>query len=117
MPFVSVCKQADLREGSMELFRVERKAVLVVWPQGGEVRAFRGRCPHQDVPLQEASFDGKTVVCERHDWRFDGCTGVGVQPSGCALKPYPMRLEDGELQIELKAKKAKKAKEARPAQA
>ena len=105
MPFVSVCRQTDLREGSMELFRVEKKAVLVVWPEGGEIKAFRGRCPHQDVPLEEARFDGNTVICERHDWRFDGGSGEGIKPSGCALKPYAMRFEDGELQIELKARK------------
>lgn len=105
MAFVSVCKQAELREGSMELFRVDKKAVLLVWPLGGEIRAFRGRCPHQDVPLEQASFDGNTVVCERHDWRFDGGTGSSVQPTGCALKPYPLRLEGGELQVDLKPRK------------
>lgn len=105
MPFVSVCKEAVLREGSMELFRVNQKAVLVVWPVGGEIRAFRGRCPHQDVPLVEASFDGNTVVCERHDWRFDAATGDGIRPPGCALPPYVMRIEDGELQVEMKLKK------------
>lgn len=105
MAFVPVCRASELEEGAMRLFRVERRAVLMVWPTGGEVKAFRGRCPHQDVPLEEASFDGNTVVCERHDWRFDGHTGAGVQPRNCQLKAYELRLEDGELQVDLKLRK------------
>jgi toluene monooxygenase system ferredoxin subunit len=101
MAFVSVCKQEDLREGEMGLFRVHRKTVLLVWPTDGEVKAYRGRCPHQDVPLENARFDGAKVVCGFHQWCFDARTGEGTAPRGCSLKPYRLRLEQGELQVEL----------------
>jgi toluene monooxygenase system ferredoxin subunit len=101
MAFVAVCKMEDLREGEMSLFRVNRKSVLLVWPKEGEVKAYRGRCPHQDVPLETASFDGTKVVCGFHQWCFDARTGAGIQPKACSLKPYPLRLEQGELQVEM----------------
>jgi toluene monooxygenase system ferredoxin subunit len=53
------------------------------------------------VPLDNARFDGVAVVCGFHPWRFDACTGQGVRPAGCALKPYALRLDGGELQVEL----------------
>ncbi|MGK3993549.1 Rieske 2Fe-2S domain-containing protein [Sorangium sp. So ce1024] len=101
MPFVSVCKAADVQEGRMGWFRVQRKSVLIVWPRNGELKAYRGRCPHQDVPLDTATFDGEHVVCGVHQWRFDGSTGrcVGARP--CALHPYPLRVQDDELQVDL----------------
>lgn len=101
MAFVFVCKKEDLREGEMGLFRVNRKSVLLVWPREGEIKAYRGRCPHQDVPLENATFDGTTMVCGFHGWCFDVHTGEGVEPRGCALKPYALRVEQGELQVEL----------------
>jgi toluene monooxygenase system ferredoxin subunit len=101
MPFVSVCKEGDLREGEMSLLRVQRKSVLLVWPKAGQIRAYRGRCPHQDVPLENASFDGTTIVCSLHQWCFDGRTGEGMAAHACTLKAYPLRFEEGEVQVEL----------------
>jgi len=102
MAYVAVCKESELSEGTMGLFRVERKSVLVVWPAGGEIKAYRGRCPHQDVPLETATFDGSTVVCGLHQWTFDASTGACVAPGKCTLKAYPLRVEDGELRVELR---------------
>lgn len=102
MAYVTVCQSSELQRGTMQLFRVERKAVLLVWPQDGEIRAFRGRCPHQDTPLEDAHFDGQNVICDRHDWRFDALTGRGVRPTHCELKSYPVEEKDGELRVELK---------------
>ena len=101
MAFVSVCKKEDLHEGQVGLFRVNRKSVLLVWPKDGEIKAYRGRCPHQDVPLENASLEGANVICAFHHWRFDAETGEGVEPRGCELKPYSLRLEHGVLQVEL----------------
>ena len=101
MAFVSLCQIDELREGEIATFRPHRKSVLLVWPSGGEIRAYRGRCPHHDVPLQDAHFDGKTVTCKFHQWSFDGDTGEGIEPRGCELKKYALRLEGGVIQVEL----------------
>jgi len=34
----------------------------------GELKAYRGRCPHADLPLSDASFNGQTVTCPIHQW-------------------------------------------------
>ena len=101
MAFVSVCNKDALREGEIGFFRVNRKSVLLVWPKEGEIKAYRGRCPHQDVPLDRACFfDGARVVCGIHHFRFDTRTGKGDEPHGCELTPYALRVEQGELQVD-----------------
>jgi toluene monooxygenase system ferredoxin subunit len=104
MAFVSVCEQAALQEGQMGLFRVGKRSVLLVWPRGGEVKAYRGRCPHQDIPLDNATFDGKTIICGHHQWKMDAATGacIGrIVTHKCGLAPYAMRCEGEQVQVDL----------------
>ena len=73
----------------MGLFHAGRKSVLLVWPTGAELKAYRGRCPHADMPLSEATFDGKTVICPHHQWGFDSASGKCVTHLvRNALHPY-----------------------------
>ena len=101
MAFVPLCKATDFGEGQMRLFRVDRKSVLLVWPSGGSVQAYRGRCPHQDVPLTDARFDGVSVVCGAHQWCFDGATGACATPGGRKLKRYPVHYEGNDISVDL----------------
>lgn len=45
----------------------------------GRTFAMRDSCPHRGIPLSYGRFDGKTVECSYHGWRFDGCTGQCVE--------------------------------------
>jgi phenylpropionate dioxygenase-like ring-hydroxylating dioxygenase large terminal subunit len=45
----------------------------------GRAFAMRDACPHRGIPLSYGRFDGKTVECSYHGWRFDGCTGQCVE--------------------------------------
>jgi toluene monooxygenase system ferredoxin subunit len=104
MAFVSVCERAALQEGQMGLFRIGKRSVLLVWPMGGEVKAYRGRCPHQDIPLDNATFDGKTVVCGHHHWKMDAATGAcvdRVMMHKCGLAPYATRFEGDHVQVDV----------------
>lgn len=78
MNFTTVCTTDAVREGGMGLFQVGKKSVLLVWPTGGELTAWRGRCPHADMPLTDASFDGRAVKCPHHQWGFDAASGKCV---------------------------------------
>ena len=35
----------------------------------------RDLCPHRGIPLSAGWFDGETVQCKYHGWRFEPCTG------------------------------------------
>ena len=95
MSFTKVCSLDDLWEGEMEAFTVNQQEILLVCAEGGEVKAFQGICPHQDIPLVDGKFDGTKIICRAHLWQFDACTGKGINPDDCALADYPVRI-DGE---------------------
>jgi phenylpropionate dioxygenase-like ring-hydroxylating dioxygenase large terminal subunit len=45
----------------------------------GRAFAMRDSCPHRGIPLSYGHFDGKTVECSYHGWRFDACTARCVE--------------------------------------
>ncbi len=100
MSFTKVCALDDIWEGEMETFTVNGQDILLVCAEGGEVKAFQGMCPHQDIPLVEGKFDGKTVLCRAHLWQFDACSGKGINPSNCKLAEYPVKIIDNHVYLE-----------------
>ena len=76
--FTTLCTTDAVREGGMGLFRIGRKSVLLLWPASGELKAYRGRCPHADMPRTGARFDGRAVTCPHHQWGFDQGSGKCV---------------------------------------
>jgi phenylpropionate dioxygenase-like ring-hydroxylating dioxygenase large terminal subunit len=45
----------------------------------GKAFAMRDSCPHRGIPLSYGHFDGQTVECSYHGWRFDACTARCVE--------------------------------------
>ena len=41
----------------------------------GALFAMKDLCPHRGIPLSAGSFDGETVQCKYHGWRFEPCSG------------------------------------------
>jgi toluene monooxygenase system ferredoxin subunit len=102
MAFTFICHASAVSEGSMGFFQAGRKSVLLIWPAGGELKAYRGRCPHADMPLNEASFKDQTVTCPHHQWGFDCASGKCVTHLvRNALHPYDLRMEGDEIQVDV----------------
>lgn len=89
----------DLWEGEMLEVEVGEHVIVLVWPEGGELRAFQGICPHQDIPLAEGKFDGRVVMCRAHQWTFDARTGEGINPGKCRLAQYPVQLDGDDILV------------------
>lgn len=101
MAYQSVCDIEELWEGDMACRTVNGQDVLLVWPDGGELIAYQPLCPHQEVPLIDGRFDGKTLVCRAHNWVFDACTGLGINPGDCRLAKFPLRIEGSQVLVDL----------------
>lgn len=99
MSYITLCKAKNIQEGDLAAFSTDEGDFMLVWPDGGELKAFQGTCPHQDVPLW-STFNGRIITCQHHNWVFDGRTGQGLSPSGCGLAEYSLRIEDGMVQVE-----------------
>lgn len=99
MSFTKICTVDDVWEGEMEAFTVDGQEILLVCAEGGEIKAFQGICPHQDIALSEGRFEGGKLICRAHLWQFDAKSGKGVNPSDCALAVYPVRIEGDDVYV------------------
>jgi 3-phenylpropionate/trans-cinnamate dioxygenase ferredoxin subunit len=64
--------------------------------------AFDNMCTHEECPLSEGDLEGGRIVCPCHSSAFDVRTGaVRHGPAYIPLAVYPVRVQNGELQVEL----------------
>jgi phenylpropionate dioxygenase-like ring-hydroxylating dioxygenase large terminal subunit len=68
--------------------------------------ALRDLCPHRGIPLSAGWFDGETVQCKYHGWRFEPCSGRceeipsltshdGLEPTKIFAGAFPVVERDG----------------------
>ncbi|MGI4829942.1 MAG: Rieske 2Fe-2S domain-containing protein [Janthinobacterium lividum] len=72
----------------------------------GSLFALRDLCPHRGIPLSAGWFDGETVMCKYHGWRFEPCSGRceeipsltshdHLEPTRIYANAFPVREADG----------------------
>ncbi len=72
----------------------------------GSLFALRDLCPHRGIPLSAGWFDGETVQCKYHGWRFEPCSGQcteipslastdGLEPTRIYANAFPCEERDG----------------------
>jgi toluene monooxygenase system ferredoxin subunit len=91
----------DLWEGDFVDVEVAGEVVVIFHRPGGELRAFQGMCPHQEILLADGhiDFDAGTITCPAHEWQFSMESGKGINPRGCRLFQYDVRLEGDDVLI------------------
>ena len=62
---------AELRPGRMVHKTLLGEPLLIGRGRGNRVFALRDICPHRGIPLHYGAFDGDTIACCYHGWRFD----------------------------------------------
>jgi toluene monooxygenase system ferredoxin subunit len=103
MTYVNVCKQSLLYEGELVPCMVDGREIIILWPDGGEPRAYDAVCPHEGVSLARGDFNGRILHCIAHGWVFNGRDGKSLQPCGWELIEFPLRIADGMVQVDLAA--------------
>jgi toluene monooxygenase system ferredoxin subunit len=103
MAFTRVCAAGDVESGAMAAFGVDGCEVLVLRDRSGALHAFDGLCPHEEFPLEYGDFDGVVLTCANHMWSFDATTGRGINPPGCRLSEYAVKVEDGAVYVDRKS--------------
>lgn len=73
--------------------------VLLTRLATGDVVAFAAHCPHQGVPLRQATIDRGFVRCEQHKYVYDPCSGRNVLPARDASPAALERLKPGYLPV------------------
>jgi toluene monooxygenase system ferredoxin subunit len=93
--WVEAASLDDIWEGESLEVEVDGQPVLLVHLRGGDIVAYQGMCPHQQIALADGDVDedAATVTCSAHHWEFDLRDGKGLNPTGCDLYRYQTRVE------------------------
>jgi len=100
---VRVCKRADVSVGALRGFEV----VGVTWPVmvtelDGQLVAFPGVCPHDDVSLVDYGVvEGGELRCRVHGYRFDLRSGRCAHMPALHLRRYKVTQIDDDVWVDL----------------
>ncbi len=80
---------------------------IAVFNVGGNIYAIEDACTHDDGPLAEGMLiedaDNPKIECDRHGATFELKTGKPTFPAVVPIKRYPVRVESGNIQIDLQS--------------
>ena len=100
MAFTRAASIDDVWIGEMKGISVSGTRVLLVNVEG-EIRAFEDRCAHLASPLSGGRFDAGVLTCASHEWCYDARTGEGINPRAARLRRFPVRIEGGEVLVDV----------------
>lgn len=95
-----VCTTDDVWEGELMSFDLPSRKIILI-NVDSQFRAYDANCPHQDQSLCDGSLDGTVLTCPAHQWTFDVTTGQGINPTGCHLKGYALKIEAEDILVDV----------------
>jgi 3-phenylpropionate/trans-cinnamate dioxygenase ferredoxin component len=91
----------ELAPGQVKVVRAGRTQ-LAVCNVENSYHCIADVCTHDGAPLDSGELDGVEIECPRHGARFDVTTGRATcMPAIVPVRTYPVRIEDGEIQIQV----------------
>ena len=85
-----------------DVTEVEAEGVAVCLANvAGELSALDNICPHRHGPLGQGWLEGDCVVCPWHSWMFHAKTGSAEYPEGEQVSVFPLRVEEGDVLVEI----------------
>jgi ferredoxin-nitrite reductase len=94
----AVATLADLKRDGRRVVSVDGHE-LALFLVGSEVHCLDGLCPHEGGPMAQGDVVNGVVTCPWHGWAFHCNTGRAADGNGCALKSYPVKVEDGRILV------------------
>ena len=100
--FQTVAKIGDIPEGQGRCFPVNG-TMVAVFLEKGEHFAINDFCPHMGASLAEGHVENGAVLCPWHAWSFRLCDGTWMDnsKSGIRTATYDLRIENGEIQVDV----------------
>lgn len=107
MAWTHVLKLSDLPPGEMLRHEGGLEPVLVC-NVAGEIFAVQDTCTHGQWALSDGYLDGDVVECSLHFGKFCVRTGkVKALPTTKPLKTFPVKIEAGDVHVDLDAGEVK----------
>jgi MocE subfamily Rieske [2Fe-2S] domain protein len=99
--FVKVAKVDDIPSGEALQVTADGETFALV-RVGDEIYCVHDICTHEHAHLSEGFCEGYEIECPLHGSIFDVRTGeVKSLPATEAVKTFPVKLEDGEVHVDL----------------
>jgi 3-phenylpropionate/trans-cinnamate dioxygenase ferredoxin component len=100
--WIKVCKTDDIESEDVLRFDHGDRTFAVYRANDDKFYATDGLCTHQKVHLAGGFVMDNLIECPKHNGRFDFTTGKAKGAPVCVdLKTYPIRIEGGEVFIQL----------------
>jgi nitrite reductase (NADH) small subunit len=101
MPFVKIASQSELpRNNEAQEFPCGDKTICVA-NVNGRISTMDNVCLHRGGPLGQGVIEKGKLVCPWHGWVWDPQTGQAVNNPDAKLVVYPVKIENGEVLIEI----------------
>jgi nitrite reductase (NADH) small subunit len=91
------------RLGARVVRRGEYPNLAVFRTDTDKVYALADRCPHRGGPLSQGIVFGDRVACPLHNTCVDLDTGCAVAPDKGQVRSYAVKVEAGEVYVQLDA--------------
>jgi nitrite reductase/ring-hydroxylating ferredoxin subunit len=100
MAWTRACRADEIADGAA--IKLDRPNPIAIFRVGEEFFATDDTCTHAKFSLSEGYIEGDEVVCALHEARFCIRTGkVLAPPASVPLKTYPVKVEAGEVFVDL----------------
>ena len=99
--FIKLTTQADLPTADeAKEFPCGAKTVCIA-NVDGVYSAMDNVCLHRGGPLGQGMIENGKVVCPWHGWAYDPKTGAADQNPSLKVAAYPMKIEGGDVLVEI----------------
>ena len=100
MDYIRLAYVRDFDKIRMKSYRVMGKLVAILRERDGSFWATEIACKHQNADLiTEGRWDGDTVVCSRHFWKYNIRTGQCLNQNSAPLRRHGLKVIAGELHV------------------
>jgi len=97
--WIDVCAASALADNENVIVDVDGTEVAI-FKIDGQFFAIEDVCTHDGAEIASGELDGDEIICPRHGARFCVKTGaVKCAPAYEAVETFPVRVEEGQLQI------------------
>ena len=101
MEWVRACRVEDIPSLGARVVKSPQGDIAVFRNAENEVFALADKCPHKGGPLSQGIVFGRKVACPLHNWNIQLEDGNAVAPDvGCARR-YAVKVEAGEVFLEI----------------
>ncbi len=101
MPFTKLTTQQELPStDTVKEFSCGKREICIA-NVNGTYSALDNICLHMGGPLGEGTIEHGKVVCPWHGWQYDPQTGQTTHDANLKVAVYPMKIENGDVMIEI----------------